>query len=599
MPLFDGQDEHDQIIRHVSLLGMPPAHLLDKSKKASKFFTRVASSSGGSSSSSDGEWQLKDPFPSSSSTAAAASYLKYMREHGPGSQRAAVNPRENLRKRLGSKFADTPVWHAFVDLMLQMLNWNSAQRIKPAHALQHSFFQLLRKQAEEAAAASAAAAAAATAAAHTLVESSAASAAAAAPLPSLAMPSAVTAVPAAALSAADVAAAPDTLMHDAIPALQPAAPAAPVSAPTVHFADESAPMDEDDAVAEKKTSRSGARPTVPSAHVTPTRKRHMQPNSPRSPSSAQHTPKTRALVKQHSTPTISTSNFPKSSPLTRAAAAAFDAEVEFLELPSNPYQSPSVRSLNRAATIPPPRSTRATAAQAGHAQAEPLQTRDTTNAAAAAAAAAAPSSAPRSRRSSENGHDQLHPSQQQPAPSQSGSPVIHNMLTRGKHKTLGSPSTGPMSPGTQGSWVQSQERMLASDPLALALDDRGQAVVALSRRVPSHLVRRGRGGAVATAAVLPATAGMSTRRKSMLEPSPESAHSNDGSNMSKRELRPRRRSVTGADDSGNTDMDEREHRGAFVPTRRTRARSHSQEKETEMAPASSSGSARKVSSRKK
>ena len=35
-PLFDGADEHDQIIRHCDLLGIPPVSLLEKSKKCSK-----------------------------------------------------------------------------------------------------------------------------------------------------------------------------------------------------------------------------------------------------------------------------------------------------------------------------------------------------------------------------------------------------------------------------------------------------------------------------------------------------------------------------------------------------------------------------------
>lgn len=32
-PLFDGQDEHDQIIRQVDLLGIPPVTMIEQSKK--------------------------------------------------------------------------------------------------------------------------------------------------------------------------------------------------------------------------------------------------------------------------------------------------------------------------------------------------------------------------------------------------------------------------------------------------------------------------------------------------------------------------------------------------------------------------------------
>ncbi len=34
-PLFPGEDEHDQILRMVSLLGMPPLHMIESSAKLS------------------------------------------------------------------------------------------------------------------------------------------------------------------------------------------------------------------------------------------------------------------------------------------------------------------------------------------------------------------------------------------------------------------------------------------------------------------------------------------------------------------------------------------------------------------------------------
>lgn len=37
-PLFDGVDEYDQLMKQIAVLGMPPRSMLDKNKKAEKFF---------------------------------------------------------------------------------------------------------------------------------------------------------------------------------------------------------------------------------------------------------------------------------------------------------------------------------------------------------------------------------------------------------------------------------------------------------------------------------------------------------------------------------------------------------------------------------
>ena len=42
-PLFAGNNEEDQMMKIVEVLGMPPSHMLNASKKATKFFTKLPS----------------------------------------------------------------------------------------------------------------------------------------------------------------------------------------------------------------------------------------------------------------------------------------------------------------------------------------------------------------------------------------------------------------------------------------------------------------------------------------------------------------------------------------------------------------------------
>ena len=627
--------------------------------KATKFFERVYPNG----------WAVRDPIQASSSVAAAATYQK-MQATSRGSAAATVDPRANLRARLGAKFVDQPLWHAFVDLILAMLHFDPVQRIKPAHALEHDFFliskQIADAQAAAAAAVAAVAASVATRATDSNTSPAAAAAAAPAPLgapsnghaaaaaaqtlppvqslstvfsdaaaaaftyphaPTLPPPAIAALAPPTSSAAAAAALAPDDApMQDvssiapAVPASLSAAPAAsaPVSAAASReVVDVTTPTDE---LLESKRKPAAAATTAngpTAAHATPTRKRSVAQvdSSPPSPTAPQHTPKTRALAaKQHAAPSSAAALFtPRSSPRTRpsaasaaAAAAGEDAELHALELPPISYQSPSLRSMNRqtsakkdssgAHAIPPPSRP---ARQSSHAaSSHPASEVE-------ASAAAAATSTPRlTRRTSELlAHHDLDSPQPPPA-AQPSSPQIHGMLTRRQSHALASPpGSSPLSPGlhshTHGprdAWVATQERLLASDPLALALDERsagaGPHPVALSQ---AHL--KG-----------PAPPRRTPRRKAggRRDVSPDESHRHgngsgavaplrdDPSSIARHELRVTRRKASGCAaaaassgvDSGNDshsglDTDEPED-GPTVTPRRTRARSHELDEDAHM-----------------
>jgi len=106
-PLFDGQDESDQMLKQVEILGMPPRHMLDDNKKALKFFEQD----------SKGEWRLRS---------------KFHPERGL-----------NLRMMFGYKWQDTLLYREFEHLISQMLVYDPLKRIRPSQALQHPFFALV------------------------------------------------------------------------------------------------------------------------------------------------------------------------------------------------------------------------------------------------------------------------------------------------------------------------------------------------------------------------------------------------------------------------------------------------------------------------
>jgi len=705
-PLFDGADEHDQMLRQVQLLGMPPAHLLEKSKKANKFFTKITSngSSNGSNAIAAGGWQLRDPYstsyPASTSPAAASTWLRMT--HGAARQQGPMDPRANLRERLRSKFDPAaPVWHAFIDLLLEMLAWDPKVRIKPAHALNHPFFTEMRKMSDTnvtavppaqptpaqpaVAGPSAEQAASLQQAAAMLVPALGAVAAglgvpAVAPAPvvqqvplwasngdahqmsppsvvpqqsavvlphpppaaaPLILPAAVLPAPAADVQMVDTAAeglastqgaalapAAGTCSFDALAASPTRSPAVAAAAvPAASTERQVMPMEEDEASGPPvgKSARTSA------AHTTPTRKRQTTRHvSPTSPAVEPHTPQTRSLAKQQlqqqrSVPVSAAHLFhtPRSSPRTRQAAAAMDDEVSALELPPPSYQSPLTRSLRSmtggGAVAPPP--------PAPMAMSTPRSTRQGSGQRATGAAMLARSMPsqnesalsllpPASTRGGTRRFSEIHDSSHAHVPP-SGlpqSPGLHSMVTRKRYlDALSSPEHLPMpgstsSSSSSSSWAASQERALASDPLALALDPTEEhgctPVPALSHRMPAHLHaarRRGGGGGMAT-------------RRTHAGASAAAVHiSPDAGDRARRELRSSRRAAAAhaaeapkaddeqMDDAGAATADE-DDEAPVVVRRRSRGRSLEHDGEDGAggkAGAAAAPASRRVSSRKR
>lgn len=503
-PLFDGPDEHDQIIRYVDLLGIPPSYMIERSKKGTKFFEPIlhppSQQSSGPPHSPATEWQLRDPLlvPNASS-AAAATYMRLF--HGRANrQDAHLTPKEKLQRRLSPKYQDTPIWNAFVDLIMRMLDWDPKTRIKPAHALNHEFFVLMKHQTEQAMKAAEAAKSTPPTPAQT-VESTPSTtnatsksiwsaldsnpaAATAAPvstaqsLPST-IPSATTAPFARQLpveSSADVAAsavsvaAPtattdssDTRMVDVAPSI------GTTTQPPVETTSSDMQIDTVSSVPPTPAATSqAANVSVPSSALADsTASASMEVDDVATPSQPARPPQPTSTV-AHSTPSstrkrpsVSSPRSPTSvqgTPKTRAAAAAaakarniFDSEIEHMALPQNAYQSPSLKPMNRSMVT----RRHTIAQQMGSSQAGPI-----------------PGSVLPPRRGSENLHAQS---------SLVGAPPFSlgqrdGVLTRAQKIALSTPPSGPStaptnSPHMNGNSASLLGRQLASDPLALHLEE--------------------------------------------------------------------------------------------------------------------------------
>jgi len=123
-PLFAGQNEFDQMVKIVEVLGLPPAGLLDKAPKTRKFFDRLP----------DGTYVLKkNPNPSSKEPLTPGSRTLHkilgVETGGPGGRRAG---------KPGHSVAD---YTKFKDLLLRMLEYDAEKRIVPTEALEHRFFK--------------------------------------------------------------------------------------------------------------------------------------------------------------------------------------------------------------------------------------------------------------------------------------------------------------------------------------------------------------------------------------------------------------------------------------------------------------------------
>ncbi|XP_038062942.1 dual specificity tyrosine-phosphorylation-regulated kinase 1B-like [Patiria miniata] len=120
-PLFSGSNEVDQMNKIIEVLGMPPPHIIDQAPKAHKYFIK-----------SDKVWVLKktrDGKKYKSPGSRKLHDILGVETGGPGGRRAG---------ELGHSVSD---YLKFKDLILRMLEYDPAVRIKPYYALQHSFFK--------------------------------------------------------------------------------------------------------------------------------------------------------------------------------------------------------------------------------------------------------------------------------------------------------------------------------------------------------------------------------------------------------------------------------------------------------------------------
>ncbi|XP_006812174.1 dual specificity tyrosine-phosphorylation-regulated kinase 1B-like isoform X2 [Saccoglossus kowalevskii] len=121
-PLFSGSNEIDQMNKIVEVLGMPPKHILDQAPKARKYFDKLSDETYVLKKTKDGR-RYKAPGTRKLHDILGAE------SGGPGGRRSG-EPGHNLSDYL-----------KFKDLILRMLDFDPATRIKPYHALQHSFFK--------------------------------------------------------------------------------------------------------------------------------------------------------------------------------------------------------------------------------------------------------------------------------------------------------------------------------------------------------------------------------------------------------------------------------------------------------------------------
>jgi len=159
-PLFNGADEFDQVNKIVEILGMPPANILDKGYKTGKFFMKIQPPFGLKSRSTYTN-DANNNFPyyvlrrlaqnqrqtSSSSSSAATCEQQRAQYLPPGTRKLyhilGVDSGGPFGRRRGEAGHTTGDYLQFLNLVLQMLDYNPARRIKPEQALRHAFFQQL------------------------------------------------------------------------------------------------------------------------------------------------------------------------------------------------------------------------------------------------------------------------------------------------------------------------------------------------------------------------------------------------------------------------------------------------------------------------
>jgi len=119
-PLFPGSNEYDQMMKIISLLGLPPVHMIESSSKAKKFFNKKYDDV-----THKFIYEVKEPkkvVPRDLSTILGVS------SGGPGGRRIGES---------GHSYYD---YLKFKDLIYNMLLYDPHKRISIVNALQHSFF---------------------------------------------------------------------------------------------------------------------------------------------------------------------------------------------------------------------------------------------------------------------------------------------------------------------------------------------------------------------------------------------------------------------------------------------------------------------------
>jgi len=136
-PLFAGQNEFDQMAKIVEVLGVPPAHLLDKAPKTRKFFDHQP----------DGTYCLKK------TTAPTTSKLKEYVSPGTRTLHSilGVDSGGPGGRRAGKPGHTVSDYLKFKDLLLAMLEYDADKRITPDLALEHRFFKSVAEESSTAA----------------------------------------------------------------------------------------------------------------------------------------------------------------------------------------------------------------------------------------------------------------------------------------------------------------------------------------------------------------------------------------------------------------------------------------------------------------